>query len=237
MKTCCCPGCGTGLSGCLAPPPPTPFPGRCHNQANLLFDISTIHFVWSVFVQLSSVCLHTFKVERKCLNFECRCQPHCTHNHNTGVMFNKVMWNKQCMMDLGGTWKGRPEPTPEMTWTWTEKWPGRQHWWPYRLPSLACIPSRGQIASGRRPADSKTCQRLRLRISTHLIGWEEVEVIWRVCDHISLSWSVWSCAVVTEPERELVTFPFMLCMFRLFRFLHIIKLDFCVANYLVMKIL
>ena len=76
MKTCCCPGCGTGLSGCLAPPPPTPFPGKCHNQANLQFDIPTIHSVWSVFVQLSSVCLHTFKVERKCLNFECRCQPH-----------------------------------------------------------------------------------------------------------------------------------------------------------------
>jgi len=78
---------------------------------------------------------------------------------------------------------------------------------------------------------------VKLHQDKDLIGWEEVEVIWRVCDHISLSWSVWSCAVVTEPERELVTFPFMLCMFRLFRFLHIIKLDFCVANYLVMKIL
>ena len=36
MKTCCCPVCGTGLSGCLAPPPP--FPGKqSNNQANSEF--------------------------------------------------------------------------------------------------------------------------------------------------------------------------------------------------------
>ena len=68
-------------------------------------------------------------------------------------------------------------------------------------------------------------------IDTHLVGWKKVEVIWRVCDHISFARSVWPCTIVAEPKQKrfapFLNFPFLLLMFR---FLQIVKLHFCVAK-------
>ena len=141
-------------------------------------------------------------------------------NHNTAILSNKVMLNNvRCIVcRLTGFLINKDGLSPLQKWA-------------YHLPSLVCTPSQGQIASEQKPADNfiKQSNTDTHKISTHLVGGKEVEVIWRVCDHISFAWRVRPCTVVPEPEQKKIfplfrLFPFMLLMFRLFRFLHFIKL-------------
>ena len=166
MKTCCCPVCGTGLSGCLAPPPP--FPGKCHNQAHFQEKVWFPHnSVLSVFasVQLSSAFLHTFKLERE------------------------SVW-MQVLATLQHSWKGRPKPPQK--WSCNTGDLTVSPAWPVLHPRVKLHQNK----------DLVTAKYVRwLQTSTHLVGWEKVEVIWRVGDHISLSWSIWPCTVVPEPEQ------------------------------------
>ena len=55
MKTCCCPVCGTGLSGCLGPPPP--FPGTMPQSVKTM-DLQ--RKVWSVYNSLFGLFLRVF---------------------------------------------------------------------------------------------------------------------------------------------------------------------------------
>ena len=93
----------------------------------------------------------------------------------------------------------------------------------YRLPSLVYIPSQDQTASERKPVKYKITLLLTSHISkgplktpsqfllkkkkqimkSYLVCGEKIEVIGRVCDHISLARCVWSRTVVSEPARKI----------------------------------
>ena len=88
----------------------------------------------------------------------------------------------------------------------------------YRLPSPVCIPSQDQTASERKPVKYKITLLLTSHISkdrckpyhssywenkSYLVCGEKIEVIGRVCDHISLARCVWSRTVVSEPARKI----------------------------------
>ena len=95
MKTCCCPVCGTGLSGCLAPPPP--FPGKRNNQTNNQFTRKSLISLQFTLFRKQFNCpqtrVHAFKVKRECLTADV---DHIAiffrlQNHNSAILFNKVM--------------------------------------------------------------------------------------------------------------------------------------------------
>ena len=93
--------------------------------------------------------------------------------------------------------------------------------WSYHLPSLACTPYQGRIASEQKPTKKNNFIEfapLLLYVNdTNLVCWKKIEVIWRVGNHISFAGCIWACAVVAEPEQK-IFFTFVNFLLRLLIF-------------------
>ena len=103
--------------------------------------------------------------------------------------------------------------------------------WSYHLPSLACTPYQGRIASEQKPAKKNNfiefAPLLLLYVNdTNLVCWKKIEVIWRVGNHISFAGCIWACAVVAEPEQK-ICFTFVNILLRLLIFQAVCCLGFC----------